>query len=58
VLADACAVPGLIYPVWGSDHYMRPVWELRSLAGALLTHLGDELDLFAMDGADTDRRID
>jgi hypothetical protein len=58
VLADACAVPGLIYPVWGSDHYMRPVWELRSLAGALLTHLGDELALFATGDADTDRGTD
>ncbi len=37
LLADACSQPGRIYPVWGSDHYLRPVWELRALAGALLT---------------------
>src|SRR5262245_1619678 len=58
VLADACAVPGLIYPVWGSDHYMRPVWELRSLAGALLTYLGDELNLFATTDEEAQRRTD
>jgi hypothetical protein len=58
VLADACAVPGLIYPVWGSDHYMRPVWELRSLAGALLTYLGDELNLFATADEEAHRRND
>jgi hypothetical protein len=56
VLADACAVPGLIYPAWGSDHYMRPVWELRRLAGALLTYLGEELNLFAPPDVDADRR--
>jgi hypothetical protein len=58
VLADACAVPGLIYPVWGSDHYMRPVWELRTLAGALLTYLGDELNLFATADEEAHRRTD
>jgi hypothetical protein len=44
--------------VWGSDHYMRPVWELRSLAGALLTYLGDELNLFATADEEAHRRTD
>lgn len=53
LLADVCSLPGRIYPVWGSDHYMRPVWELRSLAGALLTYLGEELNLFGPGNADS-----
>ncbi len=24
VLADVCALPGLVYPVWGADHYLQP----------------------------------
>src|SRR5439155_19556036 len=24
VLADVCAQPGLLYPLWGADHYLRP----------------------------------
>lgn len=24
VLADVCALPGLVYPLWGADHYLRP----------------------------------
>ena len=24
VLGDVCALPGLIYPVWGADHYLQP----------------------------------
>jgi hypothetical protein len=43
MLADACRWPGLLYPVWGADHYMRPSWELRSLVRALLEFLRIEL---------------
>jgi hypothetical protein len=24
VLADVCAKPGLVYPIWGADHYLQP----------------------------------
>ena len=24
LLADACRLPGYVYPVWGADHYLRP----------------------------------
>jgi hypothetical protein len=44
VLADVCRWPGLIYPVWGADHYLRPGGqELRDLARRLLCYIGDEL---------------
>jgi hypothetical protein len=49
LLAEVCRLPGLIYPVWGADHYLRPSWDMRSLAGALLEYLGEELDLFVAD---------
>ena len=29
LLGDLCRLPGLIYPVWGADHYLNPVWDLR-----------------------------
>ncbi len=39
MLADVCRLPGVVYPVWGADHYMRPSWELRALARAIFAHL-------------------
>jgi hypothetical protein len=40
VLADVCRWPGLVYPVWGADHYLRPGGrDLRSLARRLLHYL-------------------
>ena len=36
LLADACALPGQVYPVWGADHNLRPAWDIRRLASALL----------------------
>lgn len=24
LLADVCQAPGLVYPIWGADHYLRP----------------------------------
>jgi hypothetical protein len=42
VLADVCRWPGLIYPVWGADHYLRPGGrDLRTLAVRLLHYLSD-----------------
>jgi len=47
LLADACALPGLIYPVWGADHNLRPAWDIRRLAGALAVYLAETLSLWA-----------
>ncbi len=44
MLADACKLPGVIYPVWGADHYMRPSWALRTLALALLHYIAENLN--------------
>jgi hypothetical protein len=46
LLADALAWPGLIYPVWGADHYLQPESDTRSLVAAVLQYLGEELELF------------
>jgi hypothetical protein len=42
-LADVCALPGLIYPIWGGDHYLRSGGDMNELIGALLSFLGQEL---------------
>lgn len=26
LLGDVCSLPGIVYPVWGADHYLRPHW--------------------------------
>ena len=36
VLADLCRLPGLIYPVWGADHYLRPEWDIAGLFARLV----------------------
>jgi hypothetical protein len=41
LLADACALPGLVYPVWGADHNLRPRWDIRRLVTALTCHLAE-----------------
>jgi hypothetical protein len=46
VLADACALPGLVYPVWGADHNLRPAWDIRRLIGALAHYLAQTLNLW------------
>ena len=44
VLADVCHWPGLIYPIWQADHYLRtPGCEPSSIIGSLLDWLGNEL---------------
>jgi hypothetical protein len=43
VLADVCALPGLLYPIWGADHYLRPQTDVRQLVLAVLQYLGEEL---------------
>ena len=47
LLADVLALPGRVYPVWGSDHYLRPdLAGTDQIAAAILQLLGTELDLF------------
>jgi hypothetical protein len=44
LLADVCRLPGLVYPVWGADHYLRPDGrDVRAIARKLLLHVRDEL---------------
>jgi len=43
LLADVCAWPGLIYPIWGGDHYLRSGGDMNQLIGALLSFVGQEL---------------
>ena len=46
MLADLCDLPGHVFPVWGTDHYLQTGWKSETLIGALLQYLGEELDLF------------
>ncbi|HEX7288547.1 MAG TPA: hypothetical protein VF532_20350 [Candidatus Angelobacter sp.] len=43
VLADVCALPGFIYPLWGADHYLRPKTDVRALITAILLYLAEDL---------------
>jgi hypothetical protein len=43
VLADICGQPGLLYPLWGADHYLRPKTDVRELISAILQYLDEEL---------------
>ena len=44
VLSDVCDWPGVIYPIWRADHYLRtPGREPSSIIGGLLDWLGSEL---------------
>jgi hypothetical protein len=46
MLGDVCRLPGLVLPVWGTDHYLQSGWGVRQLVAALLQYLRDELSLF------------
>jgi hypothetical protein len=39
LLADACHLPGVIYPVWGADHYLRPEVRARRIIASVLEYL-------------------
>ena len=39
LLADACRLPGMIYPVWGADHYLRPESRARQIIATILEYL-------------------
>lgn len=41
VLADVCALPGLVYPLWGADHYLQPKSGVHELVAAILQDLGE-----------------
>jgi hypothetical protein len=53
LLADPCALPGLVYPVWGADHNLRPAWDVRSMVGALAFDLAETLHLWADEREDS-----
>jgi hypothetical protein len=36
LLADLARLPGLIYPLWGADHFLKPVRDLQPLVTQLL----------------------
>lgn len=43
ILADVCALPGLLYPIWGADHYLQPKRDVRALVRAILQYLDETL---------------
>ncbi len=43
LLWDSCNAPGVVYPVWGADHFMRPGGDSRPLAASLAGILVEEL---------------
>lgn len=36
LLGDLPKLPGLIYPVWGADHYLQPSWDVTPLLRAIV----------------------
>jgi len=42
LLADACHLPGVIYPVWGADHYLRPEARSRRIIAVILEYLTED----------------
>ena len=45
IFADICKLPGLILPLWGTDHYLQSGWDARSLAAGMLQSFGQALNL-------------
>lgn len=43
LLWDACQLPGVVYPVWGADHFLRPGGDSRRLANELAGIVVEEL---------------
>jgi hypothetical protein len=41
LLADAVQLPGLLYPVWGADHYLRPDARASAVLAAVLRYLAE-----------------
>jgi hypothetical protein len=44
ILADVCSLPGLLYPLWGADHYLQPERDVGALVRAILGYLDETLD--------------
>jgi hypothetical protein len=57
VLADVGRLPGLVYPVWGADHYLRPAeLDVREIARRILQYLSDEWNQLVPEGV-TPRQV-
>lgn len=48
LLADALQWPGLLYPVWGADHYLRPDARAGAVLAAILRYLAETLSFPAI----------
>jgi hypothetical protein len=46
-LADVVALPGIVVPIWGADHYLRPLVQDARFALAVLSNLAEDLDASA-----------
>jgi len=42
LLAEVCHLPGVIYPIWGADHYLRPEARARQIIAAVLKYLTED----------------
>ena len=42
LLADLVGLPGVIYPVWGADHYLQPAWDMNGLVRRLLLYVAEQ----------------
>jgi hypothetical protein len=36
LLGDLIGWPGVVYPVWGADHYLQPRWDIRPILRSIL----------------------
>jgi hypothetical protein len=45
LLLDVCRLPGLLYPVWGADHYLRPGERAQRIIAGVLNWLMNSCDL-------------
>src|SRR5262249_4879834 len=43
VLTAVCPLPGLVYPVWGADHYLQPKGGAGTLVRGILRYLNETL---------------
>jgi hypothetical protein len=45
LLADAVTLPGIVFPVWGADHYLRPAGRCpRGLFARILRYICEEIE--------------
>ncbi|MCA9070774.1 MAG: hypothetical protein KDA84_17710, partial [Planctomycetaceae bacterium] len=45
LLTELEKLPGLVYPVWGTDHYLQSQWEVSNLVRSLLNFIGMKQNL-------------